>query len=230
MLMRTRVLIVSFLVALAPSAALAEFQISAYGGFNTANNSDVNIHSPLVTKTVDIDWFGDSFHAPPYWGVRGIWWLNNFDLPHWGVSFDYSHAKVKADLDDPAVGSSFSHLEFTDGLNLFTLNALYRKPFNDRFSLYGGVGAGASVPHAEVKTIPFQGTTWEYQLAGPSVQALIGANVEVAYGISVFAEYKANYSWNNVDLTGGGDLTTNVLTHQFAAGISFSFGGPRPSN
>ncbi len=226
--MRVGALIAGCLIALAPAAARAEFQISAYGGFNTANDSDVTISSPLVSTTVDVDWFGDSFHLPPYWGVRGTWWLTNFGMPRWGAALDYAHAKVKADLDDPAVGSHFSHLEFTDGLNLFTLNALYRMPLNDRFSFYAGVGAGASVPHVEVKTIPYQGTTWEYQLAGPTVQALIGASVHVAYGVSLFAEYKANYSWNDTDLEGGGTLDTNVLTHQFAAGLSISL-GPRPT-
>ena len=86
---------------LAPAAAKAEFQISVYGGANTANNSDVTLDTPLVNGTFDVDWFGDSFNTPPYWGVRGTWWLNDFNLPRWGVAIDFTHAKVKADLDDP---------------------------------------------------------------------------------------------------------------------------------
>ncbi len=208
---------------LAPAAAKAEFQISAYGGLNTANNSDVTLNTPLVSGTYDVDWYGDSFHMPPYWGVRGTWWLNDFSLPHWGVAFDYTHAKVKA----AHLGTiPFTHLEFTDGLNTATLNALYRMPLNNRFTLYGGAGAGVAFPHVEVKTIPYQGTTWEYQVTGPTVQALIGVDMDVAYGVSLFAEYKANYSWNDADLVGGGKLKTDVLTHQFAAGISISLGAP----
>jgi lipid A oxidase len=141
------------------------------------------------------------------------------------VAFDYTHAKVKADLDDPAVGAVFSHLEFTDGLNTLTLNGLYRAPINNWFGVYAGLGAGVAIPHVEVKTIPYQGTTWEYQASGPDVQGLIGANVNLGHGFSLFGEYKANYSFNDVDLVGGGTLETNVLTHQFAIGVSFAFGG-----
>ena len=44
------------------------------------------------------------------------------------------------------------------------------------------------------------------------------------HGLSLFGEYKANYSWNDVDVSGG-TLKTDVLTHQFAGGVSFRFGG-----
>jgi lipid A oxidase len=221
--MRTLRVVVFAAIALAPMAARAEFQISAYGGVNTANNSDVTLNTPLVSGTYDIDWYGDSFHTPPYWGVRGTWWLNDFNLPHWGVALDYTHAKVKA----AHLGTiPFSHLEFTDGLNTAALNALYRMPLTNRFTAYAGVGAGVAFPHVEVRTIPDQGTTWNYQVSGPTVQGLVGINMDIAYGVSVFAEYKANFSWNDADLVGGGTLKTDVLTHQFAAGISISLGAP----
>jgi lipid A oxidase len=58
------------------------------------------------------------------------------------------------------------------------------------------------------------------------VQALLGVSAGIGYGLSVFAEYKANYSWNEADLVGGGTLETDVLTHQLAVGISLSIGSP----
>jgi len=137
--------IVGAVVLFASPAARAEFQISAYGGANTANNSDVTLNTPLVNGTFDVDWFGDSFEAPPYWGIRGAWWLNDFNLPRWGVAIDYTHAKVKADLDDPDLHGRFSTLELTNGLNTATLNALYRAPLGHRFTLYGGAGAGVAL-------------------------------------------------------------------------------------
>jgi lipid A oxidase len=216
--------IIGAVILLAPAAAKAEFQLSAYGGANTANSSDATLDTPLVTGTFDVDWFGDSFKAPPYWGARGTWWLTDFNLPRWGVAIDFTHAKAKADLDDPVVGASFSHLEFTNGLNTVTLNGLYRMPLNDRFAVYAGLGAGVAVPHVEVKTIPYQGTTFEYQFTGPAVQGLVGTSVNLGRGFSLFGEYKANYSWNDADLNGGGTLETDILTHQFAIGVSFAFG------
>jgi lipid A oxidase len=224
--MRHLALVVGCLAAFAPVAARAEFQISSYGGANTANDSDVTLNTPLVNGTFDVDWFGDSFKRPLYYGYRATWWLTHFNRPRWGVAIDFTHAKVKADLDDPAVGGSFSTLEMTNGINTVTLNALYRRPLDNRFSFYAGAGAGVAVPHVEVTTIPDQGRTFEYQLTGPAVQGLIGVNMNIAYGFSVFAEYKANFSWNEADLTGGGTLETQVLTHQFAVGLSYSFGAP----
>ena len=58
------------------------------------------------------------------------------------------------------------------------------------------------------------------------MQGLVGANVNLAYGFSLFGEYKANFTWNEADLVGGGTLETDVLTHQFALGLSFAFGAP----
>jgi lipid A oxidase len=223
--MRVGALLFGSLLALAPAAAKAEFQLSVYGGANTANNSDVTLNLGALSGTFDVDWFGDSWSRPPYYGVRGTWWLDNFSQPNWGVAVDFTHAKVKADLDDPAVGSRFDRLEFTNGLNSVTLNGLYRRPFNQWFGVYAGAGAGASIPHVEVETIPATQRTFEYQLTGPVVQGLIGANVNLAYGFSLFGEYKASYSWNDADLNGGGSLETDILTHQFAVGLSYTFGG-----
>ena len=224
--MRTLPHIVGAFILLVPAAAKAEFQISAYGGANTANDSDVTINTPLVTGTFDVDWEGDSFQSPPYWGARGTWWLTDFNMPRLGVAIDFTHAKVKAELDDPDVGASFERLEFTNGLNTVTLNGLYRMPLSNRFSAYAGAGAGVAVPHVEVTTRPDQGRTFEYQLTGPAVQGLIGANFNLGRGFSLFGEYKANFSWNDADLEGGGTLETDILTHQFALGLSFAFGTP----
>ena len=209
-----------------PAAANAEFQFSVYGGANTANDSEVTISSPSLSGDFDVDWFGDSFNKPPYYGARGTYWLNDFDLPLWGVAAEFTHAKVKADLDDPAVGGAFSRLEFTNGLNSVTLNALRRFPLSDRFTLYGGVGAGASIPHVEVTAGGPK--TFELQVTGPVVQALAGGSVNVIGGLSLFGEYKSSYSWNEAHLNGGGSLDTDILAHHFAVGASFSFGS-RPS-
>jgi lipid A oxidase len=42
--------------------------------------------------------------------------------------------------------------------------------------------------------------------------------------ISVFTEYRASYSWNKVDLVGGGSLDTNLFTHHLMAGVTVKFG------
>lgn len=53
---------------------------------------------------------------------------DGFNFPRRGVAIDFTHDKVKANLDDPGVGGSFHTLDFTEGLNTAMLNALYRAP------------------------------------------------------------------------------------------------------
>ena len=211
--------------ALAPTVAAAEFQFSIYGGANAVSDSDATLDLGGVSTEYDIEWSGDSFEMPPYWGLRGTYWMSDFGRPNWGVGLDFTHAKAVADLDDPIVGATFDRLEFTNGINSVTLNGLYRAPLNDRFTLYGGAGVGVSVPHVEVRTIAPASETIEYQATGPVVQALAGADVGIWRGLSAFGEYKASYSWNEADLNGGGSFETDVLVHHFALGLSYSFGG-----
>jgi lipid A oxidase len=227
--MRLGAFVVGCLIALAPAAAQAEFQLSIYGGANTANDGDVTLTQGALSGTYGVEWFGESFQSPPYYGVRGTYWLTNFNLPRWGVAIDVTHAKVSADKSAPSLSGTFSTLEFTDGINTATLNALYRMPFNERFSAYAGAGAGVAFPHVEVETVPSVGRTFEYQVTGPAAEALIGADFKLGYGFSVFGEYKASYTWNEADLVGGGTLKANVLTHQFAVGLSLTL-GPRPAS
>lgn len=228
--MRVRVLTTSCLIALLPAAAKAEFQISVYGGFNRANDGDVTLTQGALSGTYGVEWMGgDSTEwREPYYGVRGTYWFTNFNLPSWGAAVDFTHAKVSADLDDPTLATTFNRLEFTNGLNSLTLLGLYRMPLANGFTVYAGAGAGASIPHVEVETIPSAGETYEFQLAGPVVAGLVGASYAVGYGFSVFGEYKATYSWNDTDLVGGGGLEAEVLVHHFSLGLSYSFGAPPP--
>jgi lipid A oxidase len=218
-------LILGACIVFVPATTRAEFQISAYGGANTANGSDVTLDLGASPDSFDVDWFGDSFNRPPYYGFRGTYWLTGLDMPEWGIALDFTHAKVEADLDDPSVGAAFSRLEFTNGLNSLTLNGLYRIPIDGWFTIYAGAGAGASIPHVEVSTIPATFDTRGYQVTGPVAQAIAGASIKVWQGFSVFGEYKASYSWNEADLDGGGSLETDILAHHFALGVSLSMPG-----
>src|SRR5262245_19247719 len=72
--------------------AHAEVQIGVYGGWNQSFDSDIDLDQPGGTNLTlsDVPWDGDSFGAPPYWGVRGTYWLDN--APNWGLMVDYNHA------------------------------------------------------------------------------------------------------------------------------------------
>ena len=204
-------------VAASPfQGARAEIQLSAYGGGSISFDSDVDLKENGTSTTYsDVSWDGESFKPPPHWGLRGTWWFDSY--PNWGVAIDFTHAKVKADPRP----SDFQTLEFTDGLNVVTANALYRYPTDTRFTPYGGLGLGLSIPHVEVKTA--NSSTFEYQVAGVAAQGILGVDFRVWNGLSVFGEYKLSYTNNDAGLNGGGSLETDIWTNHFNFGIAFRF-------
>ncbi|MBV2184440.1 MAG: porin family protein [Rhizobium sp.] len=204
------------ILLLSASLANAEMAISVYGGFQSAPHSDVDVSDePDFTA----GWEGRSFEMPPYYGVRGTWWMEEMGQPNLGVSLDFTHAKVYAD-DDTLAATGWDHFEFSDGINLLTLNALYRMPIEGtKFVPYAGIGAGINVPHVEVTRA--SGTTFEYQLGGATVQAQAGIAYQFNDNWSTFLEYKGNYSWVDVDIDSGATLKTDIMTNAINAGISF---------
>lgn len=204
------------LLALSASLAQAEMALSVYGGYQSAPHSDVEVSDgPDFTA----GWEGRSFEMPPYYGVRGTWWMEELGQPNLGVSLDFTHAKVYAD-DDTLAESTWDHFEFSDGINLLTLNALYRMPIEGtKFVPYAGIGAGINVPHVEVTRA--SGTTFDYQLGGATVQAQAGIAYQFNDNWSAFVEYKGNYSWVDVDIDSGASLKTNIMTNAVNAGVSF---------
>ena len=194
--------------------------LSIYGGYQTATNSKVKVSDGTHFNS---DWEGGSFKSPPYWGARATWWLNGMGYDNWGVALDYSHAKVIASddtLNNRTPG--WSHFEFTDGLNLVTLNGIYRfqKPGQD-WTPYLGAGLGINVPHVEV--IRPSGKTWDYQVGGVTGQLMGGIDYRFTEHISGFTEIKLNYSRVDVDIDSGDKLKTNIFTGAINVGLSYHF-------
>lgn len=200
-------------LALALTAALplaAEDVVSVYSGAQMAPDSRVR----MPGQSFDADWQGESGKAPPYWGLRWTRWRGDLG---WGVEF--THAKVKAS-DATLAGAGLDRLEFTDGLNIATVNLMRRWP-QAGFTPYAGAGLGVAMPHVEV-TRP-QGRTYGYELTGPAVRWFAGASRDLNDNWSVFAEYQGTYSRNMADLDGGGKLKTNITTHAINIGLGYSF-------
>lgn len=207
----------AFLAALAAPAS-ADMAVSVYGGFQTAPHSDINVSDQADFRA---GWEGKSFQAPPYYGVRGTWWMDNLSKPNLGLAVDFTHAKVYADGETLA-SSGWSHFEFSDGINFLTLNALYKMPIEgSKFVPYVGAGAGINVPHVEVTRA--SGRTFDYQLGGATVQAQAGVAYEFTDNWAAFVEYKGNYSWVDVDIDSGASLKTNILTNAVNMGVSYKF-------
>lgn len=214
--------IVVFAWLMAPTAH-AQFQLSIYGGVQGLPHSDVSGNDPSAGGVGSFDftagWDGNSFEAPPYYGVRGTWWRTE----DFGYALDFTHSKAYAD-DDTLATSGFEVLEFTDGINTLTFNAMKRFPIsNQRFKPYIGGGVGISVPHVEVQTTAAGARTYEYQYGGVVAQFQGGVEFEVNEQWSIFGEYKMNYVDLEVDLEDGGSLSTNLITNSINIGAGFNF-------
>jgi lipid A oxidase len=219
--------------------AAAEFQLGFYGGWNDSLDSDITLIQPNGTNMTlkDVPWDGASFDSPPYWGLRGIYWLDTH--PNWGLMLDYHHAKVIAEQGAVVgvsgtrdgfplgprdrVGNTFDIMEFTDGLNQIFAGAMYRWE-HERWTPYVGFGLGASFPHVEVRRSGSTVRTYDYQLTGIAVEGLVGLEYRLSPRLSAFGEYKLSFSSNDADLKGGGTLETDIWTNHFILGISYRFG------
>lgn len=204
--------------AFLPNLAAAEVELSFYGGAQSSPHSIVTVTGDSVIPDAEfrMGWEGRSFTAPPYFGFRATNWRSDT----FGYGLDYAHNKIYPVASDLPAG--YDRLEFTDGLNILTLNAYRRWPdkFNG-FTPYIGGGVGIAFPHVEV----FYGSskTFGYQITGPAVEWLAGATYPINDKWSVFGEYKGTYSVNTADLDGGGTLDNDVVTNAVNVGISFSF-------
>lgn len=199
------------------TAALADPTLSVYGGWQTAPHSGVDVTDGTHFTA---GWDGKSFAMPPYWGVRGTWWLDEWGYSDFGIALDYSHSKVYA-RESTLNKTGWTHFEFTDGLNLATANVLYRFKGDRDWTPYLGVGLGANVPHVEVTRA--SGKTSEYQLGGMTGQTLVGLDYKFTENVSAFTEWKFNYSRINVDIDSGDRLKTNVITNAVNFGLSYNF-------
>lgn len=208
----------AFLALLSSPALSGDWEVSAYGGYQFSPHSEVKVSDgPDFTA----GWETKPFEMPPYWGVRGTYWFDEGRLANWGVSLDFTHAKVYAD-GDTLDKSGWDHFEFTDGINLLTVNALYKFDLEgSKWSPYLGAGVGINVPHVEVTRD--SGRTFDYQVGGATIQAQAGVRYQVTENWSAFAEYKGNYSFVDVDIDNGGTLETDIITNAINLGVSYKF-------
>jgi lipid A oxidase len=198
--------------------ARAETDVSLYGGVQSAEPGAASGTDPVLGLFAFVTrWPGKSMRSPPYWGLR----LTQWHSPRWGVAVELNHAKVHAESGAMAA-AGFERLEFSDGFNLLTVNAMRRFPGPSRLEPYVGAGLGLAVPHVEVTTA--SGETSGYQATGPAVVWIAGASVPVRdRGLRLFAEYKGSRSWNRARLDGGGTLEADITTHALNVGLSLRF-------
>lgn len=234
---------------MAAQPARAEMQFSTYMGYGYNLESDFDIKQPdlgnggptdLTLHDVSsedyksLTWDG----GPMYYGLRLSYWLPS--SPNWGFAVDYTHLKVAPDLNDTVrvtgtrdgaavnanepLNQTVDKLEYTDGLNLLTFNALYRFAPEATWNPYVGAGVGLSIPHVEFSRNNSAVQTFDYQLAGVAVQMLAGIEYRFWANMAAFAEYKLTYAEVDGDLDDGGSLESEHWTNHFIVGLTYRFG------
>lgn len=201
------------------STAQAELELSFYSGFNTSPHSvvDYDFNLGAGRQSTTVKWDGEALVMPPYFGLRATWWFDSY--PAWGIALDNSHSKVAAN----PMPAGFEKLEFTDGINIYTVNLQYRFLNSTRFTPYVGAGVGFTTPHVEVQNAALTSKTFEYQFGGPAVLGLVGVTARINKNWSVFTEFKSAYVMIDADLKFGGSLSTNIISNQFILGVSYNF-------
>lgn len=202
-----------------PGLVNAQTELSVYGGLERSADSQVSGRDPLNTGAFSFTsaWDDQSLTDAANYGLRVTWWQN--DSVGWGLA--YSRSSMRAD-DGVLLDNNLTSMNFSDGLNLFTLNAFRRWPAAfDGITPYVGGGIGFAVPRIDYGT----GTsrTSEYQVTGPALNWMAGASYPLNETLSVFGEYQGSYSVNSFDLQGGGNLDTRILTGAVNLGLSLGF-------
>ncbi len=180
------------LALMGQSLSAQDLEIGVYSGVQSAPHSRIDGDYPGGGKIDSlIGWEGRSGEAPPYYGIRATWWQSE----SFGYGVEFTHAKVYAPNDERD-DAGFDRLEFTDGLNILTVNATRR--WQEQWwgvTPYVGGGIGLAIPHVDVET-PAGDETYGYQITGPAARLTAGASYDLNDSLALFGEYQFTYSSN----------------------------------
>ena len=237
---RFAIILVTAVLLAVPAAAHAETVLAVYLGLAWAEDGTLRYTAPGGTdvRMDPTQWKTRSLTGPMYYGVRLTRWLPG--RPGAGIALDFTHAKVYLDTTANAhvtgtrggapvdtvepVSNTLSHFNNSHGLNLLTLNALWRgdppRPGDPKRGVtrpYAGFGLGVSIPHVEAQTA--LGDTFHYKYSGPAAQVLAGVSRTTAAGWEFFGEYKFSRSWLDEPLSGGDRVRLNANVHHLLMGV-----------
>lgn len=204
--------------------AVADWELSFYMGTQTVPHSrfagDIDFGGTPTAVDRLITWEGKSFEAPPYYGMKAMYWQDS----GWGYGVEFTHAKAYAS-DDDLTALSLDRFEFTDGHNIITANLSRRwegQWWNGRLTPFVTGGVGIAMPHVDIEPTG-EARTYGYQVTGPAARLGAGVSMAISERWSAFAEYQFTYSQNEVSIDSGGTLDGDILTNALNIGITFGF-------
>jgi hypothetical protein len=238
-----KIILATVVLVATPRLAAADWTIGAFLGGSWTRDTSLTLTRQASGLDVTLDpihYAGEPLQSPPYYGYR----IGYLPGSHWfGIEGELIHLKVLADItrtttadgiidDVPvsgpiAVSSLVQRFSITHGVNLWFVNALFRREQTSpgtaepRWVLVGRLGAGRSIPHPE-STI--QGRAHEaYEWGASSLQASGAIELRAAHRFYVTAEYKLTRSPQDVTIDAGRAQTTLVTSH-LATGVMYRFG------
>ncbi len=199
-------------------AAAEQTEISFYGGMNATADSRVSGSDPGGAGLIDFftGWVDPAASGPSQYGVRLTWWRNQ--SLGWGLDFSSVGSRAQ---QNTLAANGINELEFSNNINLVTVNAYRRWQDTGNLRPYVGAGFGLAIPKVEFEA--GNGRTSQLQVTGPALQMVAGASYPIGGNLSVFGEYKGSISLNNADLVSGGEFTTVTQNNGINVGVSLGF-------
>lgn len=238
----TTLLIIAAATCLVPPAAAEPF-LDLYTGKSFTRRSDIRITQPAFGNNFtfeNVSFDDESFKTSPYYGLRAGYFFES--VPAVGLALEFFHFKLLGETAETRhligtrsgapvdaavrVDSIVQQFNISHGLNYLTLDLLLRHRLlsdgerfrQGRVQLYGGVGVGPVIAHAENR-IDGAPNEQRYEVAGAGVQVFLGARGLLFKYFGLFAEYKFTHSSLEVSVASGeGHVEEN--THHLVGGIT----------
>jgi lipid A oxidase len=222
---------------LSPPAA-AENIFSVYTGTSATRNSDLPLSdrgAGIDLAVHDVHWDADPFKAAPYYGLRYTHFFEQ--RQDWGVALDFTHYKMVADTGRtvPLSGSwkgaaintrarmdqYVQQFEISHGVNMLSINGMYRWRSPSAWQPYAGVGLAYYRPHAETN-VDHRAHATGYDDSGFGYQLLGGVQYRFGIRWGAFAEIKFNSGTARLDIADG-RASTRLRTFHLLAGVQYVF-------
>ncbi len=222
-------------------------EISIYTGVSLNRPSDLRIMQPSTGTDAtfeNVHWRGHPFQGSRYYGYRLMTYLPK--QPRLGIGLDFVHYKVYARVgqDRRVVGTwlgepidtvapmsdRVQEFRITNGVNVFTLDILYRFPqgrsdtFPDgRLQPYVGGGPSYYVLFPINRVNNESNQQRGYRVSGYGYTLQAGVRYGITSRTAVFVETRYNRGDAKVEIANGGKADTDLRTTHIQGGLSVDF-------
>ena len=139
-----------FALLVVATAARAEFQFSSFLGSSITMPSDVRTILPLRNTDLTyhgVQWYTDPLGSPPFYGFQGAYYFTNWNLPNWGIGWDYTHNKIIAHREDTVFVTGTRNGQPVADYE--RLDTVFQRPGDDRRFEHAHVQRLASLVHGD---------------------------------------------------------------------------------